>query len=179
MAGETEWPLPPPAPVRFTLTSMVVLFVRLRKKTSKNLPPPSFVDRLLAELRKRTNRPSALITDPEESLFPPTAAGIEGLASDTACTAESARPFVADARTQPRIAHQKTLVCDCCIVASFCPLASLRSEFIHLDKLVLFESPFWRKNHATNLRRHTSLTIAENLSSYGRLAEGGARLVRF
>src|SRR5438093_563131 len=38
MTGETECPLPPPAPVRFTLTSVVVLFVRLRRKTSTNLP---------------------------------------------------------------------------------------------------------------------------------------------
>src|SRR5881296_1604777 len=112
MAGETEWPLPPPNPVRFTLTSVVVWFVRSRKKISTNLPPSSFVDRLLAELRKSTNRPSALMTEPRESLFPPPFGGIEGLASDTACTPESARPLIAAARIQPRIAHQNAFVRD-------------------------------------------------------------------
>src|SRR6266516_2173041 len=107
MTGETEWPFPLPAPFRFTLTSVVVLFVRLCRKTSTNLPL-SLVTRLLAELRKRTKRPSARMTDPEESLFPPPTAGIEGLASDAACTAESARPLIAAARIQPSIAHQNT-----------------------------------------------------------------------
>jgi hypothetical protein len=84
MTGETEWPSPPSAPVRFALMSVVLLFVRLRKKTSRNLPLTSLVTRSVAELRKRTKRPSALITDPAESLFPPLTAGIEGSAIDTA-----------------------------------------------------------------------------------------------
>src|SRR5438093_7110223 len=87
MTGEMEWPLPPPSPVRFTLTSVVVLFVRLRRKTSRYLPLSSFVTRLLAELRKRMKRPSALITEALESLFAPATGGREGLAAETACTA--------------------------------------------------------------------------------------------
>src|SRR5438477_9548603 len=134
MTGETEWPLPPPAPVRFTLTSVVVLFVRLRRKTSTNLPL-SLVTRLLAELRKRTKWPSALMTDPEESLFPPLASGIKGLARDTACTAESARPLIADARIQPRVAHRNTLAHEFFMDASLF-LESL--ELIYMRKFVLF-----------------------------------------
>src|SRR5213592_2351274 len=138
MTGETEWPLPPPAPVRFTLTSVVVLFVRLRRKTSTNLPPSSLVDRLLAELRKRTKRPSALMSDPEESLFPPSVAGIEGLASDTACTAESARPLIAAVRTQPRVAHQNPFVRDLFMDASFLLLAPLCYGLIYMQSLCCF-----------------------------------------
>src|SRR6266576_3015680 len=125
MTGETEWPFPPPVPVRLTLTRVVVLLVRSRKNTSTNVPPSSFVARLLAELRKRTKRPSALMIDPEESLFPPPAGGIEGLATDTACTAESAMPSIAPVRSQPRIAHQNTFVCHFFMAASYLPLTSL------------------------------------------------------
>src|SRR5436190_664158 len=141
MTGATEWPLPPPAPVRFTLTSAVVLLVRLRRKTSTNLPPSSFVDRLLAELRKRTKRPSALMTEAEESLFPPPAGGIEGSASDTACTGESARPLTAAAKILPKIAHKIIFVCHFLIDASLL-LESLSSGLIYMliymQKFVLF-----------------------------------------
>src|SRR5437016_14080484 len=70
-AGETEFPLPPPTPVWFTLTRVVTPFVRSRRKTSTNFPLSSFVTRLLAELRKRPKRPPARLTDPDEPLFPP------------------------------------------------------------------------------------------------------------
>src|SRR6266516_6865970 len=101
MTGDTEWPLPPPVPVRFTLTSVVVLFVRLRRKTSRHLPLSSFVTRLLAVLRKRTNLPSALMTDAAESLLPPTGLGMEGLANEIASTAGSASARVAAIRIKP------------------------------------------------------------------------------
>ena len=119
MTGETEWRLPPPTPVRFTLTRVVVLFVRLRRKTSINLPSPSsFVDKLLAELRKRTKRPSALMVDPLESLFPLAGARSVGFASETACTAESAWPSTAAVRTQLSITARNPFEDDFFMAAS-------------------------------------------------------------
>src|SRR5438876_11484822 len=157
MTGETEWPLPPRDPVRSTLTSVVVLFVRLRRKTSRNRPLPPLVTRLLAELRKRTKRPSALMTDPEESLFPPAASGIEGSASDTACTAESATPSIADARTQPRIAPRNTFVCDCFMDASYLPVTALCQALDYTQRFVLVRIAMKKgKKHATCLGPLTS-----------------------
>ena len=101
MTGETEFPFPPPTPVWFTLTRVVTPFVRLRRKTSTNLPLSSFVTRLLAELRKRTKRPSELMTDPEESLFPPAATGSEESASEIAWTVDAAWISMVAAHARP------------------------------------------------------------------------------
>src|SRR5689334_11810195 len=89
-AGEIEWPLPPPTPVEFTLTRVVVSFVRLRTKTSMNFPLPSLVVRLLASLRNKTKRPSALMNDADESPLPPAGTGLKGLAVETISTDEPA-----------------------------------------------------------------------------------------
>ena len=130
MTGEKEWPLPPPNPVRFTLTSVVVLFVRLRRKTSIYAPVSSFVTRLLAELRKRTKRPSALMTDALESLFPPATAGKEGLTTETASTAADLLDLAALTRIKPNNPRTNQRVSDLFNQASGCPLPTHETQFM-------------------------------------------------
>src|SRR5947207_12037831 len=149
MAGETEFPLPPPTPVWFTLTRVVTPFVRSRRKTSTNFPLSSFVTRLFAELRKSTKRPSELMTEAEESLVPPVTTGSEGSASETACTEEAAWVWAVPAHTRP---SNPPMNCSNGKFFTLPPYGFIDQQdncLIHRQILSSLESPFGGRKHAT------------------------------
>src|SRR5712691_10404644 len=87
-----ESPFPPPVPVTFTLTKVVVPAVRSHKKTLRcgaistgSALPLLLVTRLFAVLENSTKRPSGLRTGPHESPLPPAGGGWEGSRAETSC----------------------------------------------------------------------------------------------
>src|SRR2546422_8893798 len=87
-----ESPFPPPVEAKLTLTKVVVLAVRSRKKTLRcgatstgKALPLLLITRLLAVLENSTKRPFGLRTGPHESPLPPTGGGWEESRTETSC----------------------------------------------------------------------------------------------
>src|SRR6266404_3266993 len=87
-----ESPFPPPVPVKFTLTKVVVLAVRSRMKTLRcgatitgRALPLLLITRLLAVLENSTKFPFGLRIGPHESPLPPAGGGCEGSRTETSC----------------------------------------------------------------------------------------------
>src|SRR5213078_3153965 len=107
-----ESPFPPPVPVKFTLTKVVVPAARSRKKilrcgatSTGSALPLLVVTRLLAALEKSTKRPSALRIGPQESPLPPAGGAWEESRTETSWKGAAAVERIKVAKSAQTVAR--------------------------------------------------------------------------
>jgi len=128
---------------------------------------------LLAELRKRTKRPSALITDPRESLFPPAETGADGMATETACTAAAAP--TSEARDRITLNNPNKRINDLSI--RFSPSFGLQAGSVKDDRCLVISRPLAQKTCHSNFRFHAPVSTGDPITIWQSIFAGRLALV--